>query len=206
MPPRGTRAQRKAGTREALLNAAARLFARDGFAGARVEEIAALAGVTTGALYSHFAGKEALFLAVYEEFAARRVRDVEASTSAGSSPRARGRAGADQWMALFDADPWRLRLHLEFAEFASRDARLRRDFAERAGAVRGAIARVLGRESEASGRALPMDAESLAAVVRALGIGLAAERLVDPGAIPAGLFGDFVELLFAMLFEDDGDR
>jgi len=35
--------------------------------------------------------------------------------------------------------------------------------------------------------------------VRALGIGLAAERMVDPEAIPTTLFGDFVELLFGLL-------
>ena len=202
-PERLTRAQSKARTREVLLEAAARVFARDGFAGARVEEIAADAGVTTGALYSQFAGKEALFLAVYEEFAVRRVREVERAGADAQTAVLSLRAGADQWMARFDAEPWGLQLHMEFAGHALRDPRLRQDFALRVGAVRGAVARVIERECAASGRELPLGVDSLAAVVRALGIGLAAERLVDPEAIPASLFGDFVEVLFDLLLAEE---
>lgn len=199
-----TRPERKARTREALLGAAARAFARDGFAGARVEEIAAQAGVTTGALYAHFAGKEALFLAVYEEHAAQRAREVEQAGVDVTSEALNPRAAADQWMARFDADPWLLRLHLEFAEHARRDPRLREDFALRVGAMRTTIARLIEREATARGRDLPLGADRLATVVRALGIGLAVERLVDPEAIPPGLYGDFVELLFGLLFEESG--
>ena len=57
-----TRAETKARTREQLLDAAARVFAQKGFAGASVEEIAESAGYSTGALYSNFDSKEQLFL------------------------------------------------------------------------------------------------------------------------------------------------
>jgi AcrR family transcriptional regulator len=201
-----TRPERKARTRQALIEAGARLFARDGFAGARVEEIAAQAGVTTGALYAQFAGKEALFLAVYEKYAAQRVREVGEAGLQAPNAALTMRAAADQWMARFDTEPWALRLHMEFAEYVQRDPQLREDFALRVGAVRGAVARLIEQQSAASGRDLPLSVDSLAAVLRALGIGLAVERLVDPEAIPAELFGDFVEALFQVLFAEDGDR
>ncbi len=54
-------------TRRALLNAARRLFTRDGFGATRTEEIAEEAGLTRGALYHHFKDKEDLFRAVHEE-------------------------------------------------------------------------------------------------------------------------------------------
>jgi len=156
-------------------------------------------------LYSHFAGKEALFLAVYEEFAAQRVGEVEHGGDDAPTPPLTLRAGADRWMARADAEPWALLLHMEFAAHALHDAKLRADFAQRIGAVRAAVARLIEREGTPSGRELPMDARSLAAVIRALGIGLAAERLVDPEAIPPTLFGDFVELLFDLIFADERD-
>ena len=196
-----TRAERKAQTRAALLDAAARLFARDGFAGARVEEIAAEAGVTTGALYAQFENKEAVFLAVYDRYAAQRVREVAGAGEAATTVPLTLRAAADQWMERFDAAPWGLKLHMEFAEYARRDPKLRDDFAVRVGAVRRAVARNLEEQSAATGREMPLGPERLAAVLRALGLGLAMERLVDPDAVPAELFGDFVEALFELVFE-----
>jgi AcrR family transcriptional regulator len=47
-------------TRRALLDAAARLFARKGYAGTNLAEIAAEAGIKTGSVYYHFASKDEL--------------------------------------------------------------------------------------------------------------------------------------------------
>jgi AcrR family transcriptional regulator len=65
-PARRTQGERRAATQAALLAAARELFAQKGFAGAGREEIVQRAGVTRGAMYHHFASKEALFQAVYE--------------------------------------------------------------------------------------------------------------------------------------------
>jgi len=53
-------------TRTALLEAALEVFVRDGYAEAATEEIVAVAGVTRGALYHHFANKRELFRGVIE--------------------------------------------------------------------------------------------------------------------------------------------
>jgi AcrR family transcriptional regulator len=50
-------------TRERLLRAAAEVFARRGYDGTRVADIAAAAGVSNGALYAHFGSKAELLVA-----------------------------------------------------------------------------------------------------------------------------------------------
>lgn len=47
-------------TRQRILDAAAEVFRREGYAGARLSDIAALAGIQTGSLYYHFDSREAL--------------------------------------------------------------------------------------------------------------------------------------------------
>ena len=59
-----TQAERRARSRNALLEAAARQFSRDGYSAVTLEGVAADAGYTRGALYHQFAGKEDLALAV----------------------------------------------------------------------------------------------------------------------------------------------
>lgn len=61
---RRTQADRTAATRGALIAAARGLFAQRGYADVGTPEIAATAGVTRGAMYHHFAGKEDVFRAV----------------------------------------------------------------------------------------------------------------------------------------------
>ncbi|HEV8064003.1 MAG TPA: helix-turn-helix domain-containing protein, partial [Acidimicrobiales bacterium] len=63
---RRTQAERSATTREALLTAARELFAEKGYTATGREQVADRAGVTRGALYHHFANKQALFTAVVE--------------------------------------------------------------------------------------------------------------------------------------------
>jgi AcrR family transcriptional regulator len=60
--------------RERLIDAATDEFAAAGYAGARLDAIAARAGVTKGGLYFHFDGKEALFFAVLDHWRERRRR------------------------------------------------------------------------------------------------------------------------------------
>ena len=64
MAERSGRAQR---SRQAILDAAARLFAERGYAGTSVDAIVRAAGITKGGLYFHFSSKRALALAVIAE-------------------------------------------------------------------------------------------------------------------------------------------
>jgi len=58
--------RRKARTNAAILNAAERVLRRDGYDGASIEEIAAVADVSIGSIYQHFGSKEGLLLAMVE--------------------------------------------------------------------------------------------------------------------------------------------
>lgn len=197
---RATRAEKKAATRAALIEAAARVFARSGYQGASVEEIAEEAGYSHGAVYSNFEGKEDLFLAVYEDYIAWRVREIQsAHDAAGDDLSERTRAAADQWMKRLEADPEYFLLALEFTVYAARRPELREKFAARHGAVRQAIARSYKEQAEANDLALPLPAEELALVIQVLGAGLARERINDPDGVRAGLYGDFVALLFELI-------
>jgi AcrR family transcriptional regulator len=199
---RQTQQQRREHTRGALIQAAAEVFAREGYAAARVQEIARRANVTTGALYGHFQSKQALFLAVFDEFAAQRVTDIERATTEPSTGALSPGAGADQWMGQLDDTPWRFWLHLEFAHYASGDLDLRERFALSVGAVRLAIERLIEERLAEKEIQLPVSPRWLATVIRALGMGLSLEHLTDPEAAPAEMYGQAVELIVGLLEAD----
>jgi AcrR family transcriptional regulator len=126
MNVRRTQVERSEATRAALIAAARALFAAHGYADVGTEEIVRAAGVTRGALYHHFAGKRALFEAVYERIEAELAQRIaaEALGAAAVRPLEAMRAGAEallractepevQRIALLDApsvlgwDRWR---------------------------------------------------------------------------------------------------
>jgi len=61
--PETRRAQKAAKTRQTIVGAAAGLFKVQGYEPVTMRDIAAEAGVSTGAIFSHFTGKEDLFKA-----------------------------------------------------------------------------------------------------------------------------------------------
>jgi len=65
--------RRRQMTRDALIAAAGELFAKKGFNGSSMEEIATEAGFTRGAIYSNFGNKEDLLIAVMDRFFERMV-------------------------------------------------------------------------------------------------------------------------------------
>src|ERR1700741_5454426 len=69
--------RRRAMTRSHLLDAAARVFARQGFDGASIDDIAAAAGFTKGAGYSNFKNKEDLFLALIDSRTEQQIAAVQ---------------------------------------------------------------------------------------------------------------------------------
>ncbi|HZQ26202.1 MAG TPA: helix-turn-helix domain-containing protein [Acidimicrobiales bacterium] len=99
-PARRTQAERSALTRAALLGAARSLFAERGYSGAGREEIAERAGMTRGALYHHFAGKQELFVAVVEELHAEVGARVAGAAMAagGGDPREQLRVGCQAYL------------------------------------------------------------------------------------------------------------
>lgn len=99
IPRKRTQAERSEATRTALIAAARRLFAANGYARTGREEIVAAAGVTRGALQHHFGDKESLFLAVYDTVE-REVVDATAlsAMAAGDDPVDQLRAGCHAYL------------------------------------------------------------------------------------------------------------
>ena len=83
---RRTQADRSAATRAALVAAATRLFATQGYAGTPREDIVRAAGVTRGALYHHYADKADLFRAVFEEMEAEVMARIGAAAIGSDDP------------------------------------------------------------------------------------------------------------------------
>jgi AcrR family transcriptional regulator len=97
---RRTQAERSEATRAALISAARPLFAARGYADVGAEEIVRAAGVTRGALYHHFDGKEGLLEAVYREIEAEITQEIgDAVLSGGAEdPLAALRIGVQKFL------------------------------------------------------------------------------------------------------------
>jgi len=178
-------------TRERVVAAAAKVFARRGYHRATMDEIASEAGYTIGAIYSNFAGKEELFLALADRQTGERVAEVKAIADAaeGEEP---GRQAADQLRTFLERDPeWPL-LFYEFWSLSVRNPELQGELAKRRDAIRDALAETLTRVAKRHGFELRFPAPVLATAIAASLNGLAFERAADPKALPDEVFGEFV--------------
>ena len=90
----GKRAAQGRATRSQLIGVATGLFAEHGYEGTSIEAVLAAAGVSRGALYHHFAGKEALFTAALEAVSDRVAADVTEIISGCTDPVDAVRTGA----------------------------------------------------------------------------------------------------------------
>ncbi|TWG88806.1 TetR family transcriptional regulator [Cupriavidus gilardii J11] len=93
-----TNRERTEATRGALLAAARALFVEKGYAATSTPDIAAMAGITRGALYHHFEDKRALFRAVLEEEARAVADEIERAAPATRSPRKALLAGSQAYL------------------------------------------------------------------------------------------------------------
>jgi AcrR family transcriptional regulator len=203
-----TRREKQEQTRDRLLEAAARVFARRGYGQASVEEIAAEAGYTTGAVYSNFSGKEELFLALADKHVEHRITDIRAVAEAARRGDEPGAEAAEQFREFLERDPdWPV-LFYEFWSFGVRNAKLREEFGKRREALRDALAETLERVARELGFRLRFSAPVLATAINASLSGLAFERAANPDAIPDEVFAEFIAAVLACAVaapEDEAD-
>jgi AcrR family transcriptional regulator len=192
-----TREQSRAATRERLLTAARSVFARSGFHGASVEEIASEAAFSTGALYSNFDGKEDLFLALMEREIDRHAREIAAAVGERTSVSARAAGGARQWMSTIEREPELVLLFMEFWAYGVRDPQVRPQVAARFAQVRKMLTKLIADGMREFGLELELPAEQLAIAIDALADGIARQKLTDPDAVPDDLLGQVIALLVA---------
>jgi AcrR family transcriptional regulator len=174
-----TQGERRARTRQALLDAAAELFAERGVEGASVDAIAEKADRTSGALYDHFGSKDGLLFALLEGW----VDDVAAVTLAELSTT----TTLEEMMGVLwrnVADPvvgdgrW-IALEHELWSYAARNDEARQHLARRYRGIWESVD-----EGLTSGR---RDASGIGPIVIGLLFGLEMMRRVDPDAVPDDL-------------------
>jgi AcrR family transcriptional regulator len=175
--------------RAGVLDAAARVFAQRGYAASSVEQIAAAAGFSKGAVYSNFASKDDVFFALLDARSVERralVADGDGGADAAEIAR--------RVVAANDADEGWLLLLIEFWSHAARDEELRERFDAHRAPLRAELAAAIAALADREGRELPRPAEELALATVALANGLAMERTAD-GAPATALLPHVLPLL-----------
>ena len=197
-----TRTAREQGRegRDELLTAALRVFAERGYGHASVDEIAAVAGYSKGALYWHFSGKEDLLLTLLEERIDVPTRELVALLASAPPDRDMSVEAGEVFARRLRRQRDAVLLEREYWSLAIRDPELRAHYAARQAELRGAMAGAL----EARGRhlgtpGLPMPAEDVARIVMSIIGGLAVDELIEPGSVRPELLGETLALVYAGL-------
>src|SRR5260221_4761770 len=115
--------RRRAMTRQHLLDAAAIVFTRNGFHGSTLDEVAATAGFTKGAVYSNFTSKDDLFLALLDDRVERQFAVATEVLESGTHDSAQQQPVVRELLhsgAFFWDDAWTT-LYLEFVLYSRRN-------------------------------------------------------------------------------------
>lgn len=188
---RTSREDRRAQTRAALLDAAERLWAERGIRGASLDEIAAAAGMTKGAVYSNFAGKTDLVLSLLERYS-QNEQCLELTEDLGESDRSpedRFIDASRRYARKLSVEETRMRalLVMELWLFGMRDFSAGWRVADWYHSRREGLAAFLTSED--------MSAEDRASLAMAIDFGLALQHLLDPERVPAELYASGMSLV-----------
>ena len=199
---RRTRAARADGrhAREELLTAAVHVFARRGYEQAGVDEIAAEAGYSKGALYWHFSGKEELLTALLDERIDAPAREMVALLQSGPTDRDMSVEAASAFARRLREQREAVLLDREYWSLAIRDPALRARYIARQTDLRRALAAALEARMRHLGTPdLPMDAEQVARIVMTIIGGLAVDELIEPGSVDPDLLAETLAVLYSGL-------
>jgi AcrR family transcriptional regulator len=176
------RQERTEMTRGRLIQSAEKIFARDGFEAAKLEEIAADAGYTRGAFYANFESKEDLFLALLEKEISARIASLEREMDKARDPEAKLKAMRAFFLSKTLDRRWSL-LALEFKLFAVRHPEVRRRLAAMHRRFVEPRVGFLEEVMSALGRELPASAYAMGVSLAALGNSLTLEHMLDPALL-----------------------
>lgn len=129
--------------RERILRAAADIFAAEGFAGARVDEIARRAGVNKAMVYYHVGDKDALYTAVFLATIARATEAITSTLSQHEVPEEQIRAAVRTMVGMTQDNPHFPPMFLR--EIASGGAGIGPDILERVAGIYAAVGEALAR-------------------------------------------------------------
>jgi AcrR family transcriptional regulator len=180
-PPRPEQVARN---RRRLLDAAGEVFRELGYSGASLDAIADRAGLSKGAVYSHFQGKADLFVSLLEDQIARRASDQRALVQSLEATSDVRRGFAEIFETSRQDPAWRLAV-LEFRVVAARDPELNDRYAAAHRSTIAGIVQALGLVHQRLGMPPRRPLEQLAVASLALDAGGFLEDVADTGALPA---------------------
>jgi AcrR family transcriptional regulator len=172
------------------------VFARDGYHAASVDEIVKTAGVTKGAVYAHFAGKQELFLTLLEERIDRPVRALMSVTETADAATATAATIGEGLSALVGKQREAVLLTFEFWALAVRDPAVGKRYDAWLSSLSAALARALESRHETTGVPLTVPADNLAAGIIAIAQGLAMRQLAGVRSPGAELTTEMLDLLY----------
>jgi AcrR family transcriptional regulator len=185
------------GGRDKILDAAARVFAREGYRGATIDAVLEEAGFSKGAFYWHFRSKDDLVSALLAERVERPIRElIEQLRSAAADANMSAEANR-RFAEFFDRERAAILLEHEYEGLAARDPVLRRRYVRQRRALRQALGEALAERARQLGATeFTTPAEEVATAYLALTRGLSRERLLDPAAVPDHLLGEIAGLIY----------
>jgi AcrR family transcriptional regulator len=195
--------RRRAITRQHLMDAAAMVFARDGFHGASLDDVAKTAGFTKGAVYSNFKSKEDLFLAVLDDRVERQfvvmtdALDTESHTREEQLPRIAAAIQSQMW-----DDGWSI-LFLEFVLYATRNPGAKSKLLAFQRKSRAIIEDLIKAEYATAGPPPRYPTETLAIISTAIFNGLGVEHLIDPSAVSDATLETLLMFMYDAMGSDD---
>ena len=181
--------RRRAMTRTHLLEAAAVVFAKKGFHGASLDEVATAAGFTKGAVYSNFGSKEALFLALLDRHFERRVQEISELLRTEDDLVTQMRDGSREFVRTILAEKDMSLLMMEFWTYAVRNEPLRQQVVARVRRMKAELAALFGERLAHLGVQLPVTLDELALATIVGAHGIAIEKLMDPEGVSDEIFG-----------------
>lgn len=190
---RGTRSQRQAQTRLKLIEVAREMFLADGYAATSLDKVALRAGFSKGAVYSNFAGKEELCMAVLDSIHQRQIDGVVEAFRGRGDLDARIDAFAD-WAREGLGQPRWTALETEFGAVARHSPYVAAGLRARHREIREAIETLIREVTAQEGVELRLPADRAATAMLSLGIGLGALRSIDH-TVDVGVFADAMRAL-----------
>ena len=157
-----SRAEKKLVTRSRLLDAAEKVFSTRGFADASLDEIAEIAGLTKGAVYSNFDKKLDLLLAVLDERMNRRFISITELVDTSQGLPEQAEEGGRLFMEAFQEERDLYLLWLECSVHSVHDPDVREALVQLDQAIRRAVANFITYHADLLGITLPIPAMQLA--------------------------------------------
>lgn len=174
-----SRKESHARTRERLIETATELFLADGYNATSLEKVASDAGYSKGAVYSNFATKHELGLAVLDAVRMDRALRLADAFAPEHSLEQRLDSFA-RWAEENIGDVGWTALEVEFATSTRHVAGVAGELSERRRTVTDLVAGLIAGQAEELGLDLPVPPEEAAVQLLSLGIGLGVQRAFDP--------------------------